>query len=280
MRHIQAHWSADKQEIGGYKFIRKALPQVQRLSVGPFVHLTHSIQTLGDAVVLDDKHYAGIELIDYRFDGDIEHVYGASGLSPNLHLQTTDDGPVEHIRLWAKLNPYFEFDEPAMETIRDIFIPRFRLEDGSIKLLSGTLPVFNQTPGAVYFKDPNALVAHVVVYPGCHMSIDLPDAIEAGFYVMHGQGFISHTDCVYLPGSVGVLKNTNEIQITNPSHENAMQVLVFGGSPIKEELFFRGSYVFHSETALVKAQSEYFKNHEQMRYVTDFLNYPDVIPSN
>lgn len=273
MRHIKAHWSVDKQEIGGYKTVRKVIPQVQKLSIGPFVHLTHSHQLLGDAIVVDERHYAGIELIDYNFSGDIEHIYAGSGCNPNLRTQTTDDGPVNNIRLWSKLSKKHEFDEPYEENIRDIFIPRFRLEDGSIKLIAGVLPAFNQTPGAVRFSDKNALVAHIVIYPGCHMSVDLPEGIEVGFYVISGQGFVSHTDCVYASGDVGVLQNTNEIQITNPSHENWMEVFLFGGSLIKDELFFRGSYVFHSEKSLALAQSEYFANHEDIRFVTEFLSY-------
>lgn len=244
--------------------VRRALPDRERHSVGPWVFLDHfgPFRVVeGDEGVGPHPH-AGIETVTYLLAGRNEHrdsaghegivtAGGAQWMTAGRGIVHSErpltDGATETIQhgiqLWSSLPRALKMMPPRYQRIDAQAIAEKKVRGATIRVVAGEV---TGAKGPAETLVPSFL-AHVSVQPGATIALDVAACLEAAVYVIEGEGAVgpgggeraSAGDLVVYANEGGALA------IANPG-ATALELMVLGGAPAEGPLVFHGPFVMNS----------------------------------
>jgi redox-sensitive bicupin YhaK (pirin superfamily) len=252
--------------------VRRALPDRNRHSVGPWVFLDH----FGPFRVTPGKDgvgahpHAGIETVTYILSGRQQHrdsaghagivaAGGAQWMTAGrgiVHAETpqplTEEEHTLHgIQLWTTLPRALKQMAPRYQNLAADSVPVVRRQGATIRVVGGEL-AGAKGPGEALMP---LVIAHVTVEPGASFDASVPADFEMAAYVIAGKGRFGDE-----AAGVGqlVLWEDGEpaIGFANAGGE-PLEVLVIGGAPAEGPLVFHGPFVMNSVDQVRAAEVAY-----------------------
>ncbi len=266
-RVVEAHLAP----VGTFS-VRRALPDRQRHSIGPWVFLDH----FGPLRVTPGKDgvgphpHAGIETVTYILSGRQQHrdSAGHTGIVNALGAQwmtagrgivhaetplplTEEEHTLHGIQLWTTLPRAKKLMEPRYQNLTADTIPTVSRDGSTVRVVGGEFAGATG-PGETLMP---LLLAHVTLTPGATLDEAVPPGFELAAYVIAGEATIE-----------GVPAKTGELAILNAGAPrlvigNAgsvpLDVLVLGGAPAEGPLVFHGPFVMNSVDQVRAAEIAY-----------------------
>ena len=243
--------------------LRRALPQQQLISLGPFVFLDH-YRHQGPRGIGDRPHpHAGIEVVSYLLEGGVEHrdsMGFRDRLGPGdaqfirtgrgmLHAEQPLGGR-HGLQLWTSLPPELKQVEPSYASLRAAEIPVVVAGGSRLRVVAGRL---NGVQGPMALSG-GALFARLQLEAGATATLE-PDGVpELGVYVLQGQVDIGGTQLA--TGMLGLLGNGTGVRIASIGNEE-VELVLLGGEPVKGEILFAGPFVMDTPERLTKAEQDF-----------------------
>jgi redox-sensitive bicupin YhaK (pirin superfamily) len=225
--------------------------------------------------------HRGFETFTYMIDGQFQHQdnHGGGGLIHDgatqymtagagiLHIETPPEqlvmsGGIFHgIQLWINLPGAKKMISPAYQNLEGGDVTLVASEDGAslIRVIAGevggfTGPGTSQTPMAV---------THITVAPGASVSVPWNPMFNALAYVLAGKGSVGQgsDQAAIKLGNLAVLGAGDRIVFTadhvQDSRDNALEIFLIGGKPIREQVFAYGPFVMNSKEEVIQAMSDF-----------------------
>lgn len=275
-RLIQAHIAP----VGTFS-VRRALPDHQRKSVGPWVFLDHfgpfrvrlGKDGPGEDGVGPHPH-AGIETVTYLLSGRNEHTDSAGhrGIVGPLGAQwmTSGRGIIhaeyprpEHeaemtqhgMQLWTTLPRDKKLMAPRYQRIDANDIPTINRDGVTVRVVAGD---FEHTSGPANVLMPT-LLWHVTLAPNATFEARIPQGHEVAAYVMAGMAAFS--DGLQRLGVGALVVYEDAVGESGISFRNSgitlLDVMVLGGAPAEGPLVFHGPFVMNSIEQVRAAERAY-----------------------
>lgn len=255
--------------------VRRALPDRERHSVGPWVFLDHfgpfKVKPGHDGV--GAHPHAGIETVTYLLSGRNEHrdsaghtgivsAGGAQWMTSGRGIVHAEKPLAENeaeytmhgIQLWTSLPRALKLMAPRYQRIDADAIPTASREGVRVRVVAGELAGASG-PARVLMP---LVLAHVSLDPGAQFETVLDPSFEAAAYVIEGEG--SFDDAHSVRAGIGhlVLWKGNEplLRFSNPGSAK-LEVMVLGGAPAEGPLVFHGPFVMNSAEQVRAAEIAY-----------------------
>ncbi|MEO5694335.1 MAG: pirin family protein [Usitatibacter sp.] len=252
--------------------VRRALPDRQRHSVGPWVFLDHFGPfrvTPGHDGVGPHPH-AGIETVTYLLSGRQQHrdsaghtgivdAGGAQWMTAGrgiIHAETPmplteEEHTVHGIQLWTSLPRAKKLTEPRYQNLTAETVAVSKRQGATIRVVGGTFAGVTG-PGEALMP---LLVAHVTLERGASFEENVPADFEMAAYVIEGEGRFA--DQAAIAGQLAIYaQGEGAIAFTN-SADKALEVLVIGGTPAEGPLVFHGPFVMNNVEQVRAAEVAY-----------------------
>jgi quercetin 2,3-dioxygenase len=262
--------------------VRRAFGGVDLADIDPFIHLDQ----------MGEVHYApgepkgtpwhphrGFETVTYMIDGVMMHQdsHGGGGVitdgdtqwmtagSGILHIETPPEelvvsgGLFHGFQLWVNLPAKDKFLPPRYQDLRGGDVVLLTTPDGGtlIRLVAGELDG-HQGPGSTH--TPIAML-HATLSPGARMQLPWRRDFNALVYVLNGTGSFGEERAQARAGNLAVFGPGDLITVSADEEQESrspeMDVLVLGGSPIREPVAWAGPFVMNTRDELVKAFEDY-----------------------
>lgn len=262
-RLISAVLPAQRVIDDGDMLLWRALPQRDRLSLGPFVFIDHyrhrSRRGIGDA----PHPHAGIEVISYLLEGEVEHrdsegfrdrlgagdaqwIRAGRGM---LHAEQPAGGR-HGLQLWTSLPPEYKLIEPAYASFRRDRIPEFELGDARVRVIAGHI---GDHAGPMATTMPT-LLAHVRLAPGGRTVLPVAEE-ELGLVVLDGQLDLGDGKMLGA-GALAVLTPGDSVEL-RAAVQGPADVALLGGPPVQGQIFFGGPFVMDTPERLRQAKRDF-----------------------
>src|ERR1700712_192553 len=249
----------------GDMLLKRAIPIAGMLdAVGPFVFFDHYRSSSARGIGDRPHPHAGIELISYLLDGEMEHrdsmgfhdrlgpedaqwIRAGRGM---IHAEQPLSGR-HGVQVWAMLPKITRFAEPQYRSWRAAQLPLIQRAGATVRVLAGT--VAGET-GPIIFSLP-ALFAHLRLEPGAAIDISVDPEMQLGAYVLNGavedanSNPIKETEFAHL--SAG-----NTLALENRS-STVSDVILLGGVPAERPILFSGPFVMSTPEEILKAKSDF-----------------------
>lgn len=252
--------TATNEMVGAYK-IKNVLPTRNIRQIDPFLlihHMKPALLKAGENNRIPPHPHAGFEVVTYLLDGsffhrdskgndvvakggDINWMSSGTGLMHSegpSESMVKDGGTIQLLQVWINLPADKKKLDPTFRHYQGSGFPVTENDGSQIKVLIGSLdekksPVVTQTPMFFY---------HIKLKAGKLLTIPVEPADTAALYV--------------LEGSLKVLNETIETgdladfaidgdQLVFTAVKDA-DLIVFGGTPIKEKMVSYGPFVMNS----------------------------------
>lgn len=285
-RVIQAHIAP----VGTFT-VKRALPDQQRKSVGPWVFLDHFGPfrvKLGEGGVGPHPH-AGIETVTYLLSGRNEHTDSAGhrGIVGPLGAQWMTAGRgiihaeyprpeneaemTQHgLQLWTTLPREKKLMAPRYQRIDANDIPTINRDGASVRVVAGD---YEHATGPASVLMPT-LLWHVTLAPNATFTAPIPYGHEVAAYVMDGSAAFSDGLQRLGVGALVVYQNVEDAENEQSSEDAAgdgeiseiafrnsgstpLDVMVLGGAPAEGPLVFQGPFVMNSVEQVRAAERAY-----------------------
>ena len=252
--------------------VRRALPDRNRHSVGPWVFLDH----FGPFRVTPGKDgvgahpHAGIETVTYLLSGRQQHRdsaghvgivarHGAQWMTAGrgiVHAETPmplseEEHTLHGIQLWTTLPRALKSMAPRYQNLGADTVPVVEREGATIRVVGGEL-AGSKGPGEALMP---LVLAHATVAPGASLAVEVPAAFEMGAYVIEGEGRFGESTAQ--AGELVLWQGQGEtVAFDNPG-AGALEVLLLGGAPAEGPLVFHGPFVMNSVDQVRAAEIAY-----------------------
>jgi len=285
-RVIQAHIAP----VGTFT-VKRALPDQQRKSVGPWVFLDHFGPfrvKLGEGGVGPHPH-AGIETVTYLLSGRNEHTDSAGhrGIVGPLGAQWMTAGRgiihaeyprpeneaemTQHgLQLWTTLPRDKKLMAPLYQRIDANDIPTINRDGASVRVVAGD---YEHATGPASVLMPT-LLWHVTLAPNATFTAPIPYGHEVAAYVVGGSAAFSDGLQRLGVGALVVYQNVENAENEQSSEDAAgdgeiseiafrnsgntpLDVMVLGGAPAEGPLVFQGPFVMNSVEQVRAAERAY-----------------------
>lgn len=252
--------------------VRRALPDRDRHSVGPWVFLDH----FGPFRVTPGKDgvgahpHAGIETVTYLLSGRQEHrdsaghagivaAGGAQWMTAGrgiIHAETprplTEEEHTLHgIQLWTSLPRALKQMQPRYQNLAADSVAVAQRGGAIVRVIGGEL-MGARGPAEALMP---LVVAHVTLQPGATFEAPVPADFEMAAYLIEGRGRFGEAD-----GEAGELVlfdgQAPALAFANPG-PGPLEVLVLGGTPAEGPLVFHGPFVMNSVDQVRAAEIAY-----------------------
>jgi hypothetical protein len=252
--------------------VRRALPDRQRHSVGPWVFLDHfgpfRVKPGHDGV--GPHPHAGIETVTYLLSGRQQHrdsaghtgivnAGGAQWMTAGrgiIHAETPlplteEEHTVHGIQLWTTLPRTLKNSAPRYQNLTADTVAVARRGGATVRVVGGTFAGVTG-PGETLMP---LVVAHVQLEPGAKFAEAVPAGFEMAAYVIAGEGRFGEArahagELVLWEGTEG------DIAFSNPGTA-PLDVLVIGGTPAEGPLVFHGPFVMNNVEQVRAAEIAY-----------------------
>ena len=271
MREVERIITSQIAPVGTFS-VRRALPDHDRRSVGPWVFLDHfgpfRIKPGEDGV--GPHPHAGIETVTYLLSGRNRHrdsaghegIVSAGGaqwmtagrgiIHAEASIAESDEEMTMHgIQLWTSLPRALKLSVPRYQRILATDIPEIGLPGAKVRVVAGT---FDSQTGPANVLMP-LLLWHVNLFPGAPFAVLPPAGFEVAAYVISGDTLVGGQaaragQLVVFADSDGAIKLVNEGTV-------AADILVLGGAPAEGPLVFHGPFVMNSVEQIRHAERAY-----------------------
>jgi redox-sensitive bicupin YhaK (pirin superfamily) len=244
--------------------VRRALPDRERHSVGPWVFLDHFGPfrvAEGDEGVGPHPH-AGIETVTYLLTGRNGHrdsaghegivtAGGAQWMTAGRGIVHSErplaDGSgevIQHgIQLWISLPRALKMMPPRYRRIDAESIAEARSPGARVRVIAGEVA---GVKGPAETLMP-VFLAHVSVDPGATAAFDVAACHEAAAYVIDGEGgFGPAGGAKAATGHLVVFANEGGALAIANAGAKPLEVMLLGGAPAEGPLVFHGPFVMNS----------------------------------
>src|SRR3954471_1476585 len=266
----------------GFK-VRRATAGLDLSWADPFLMLDHmgAVEYApGEAKGAPDHPHRGFETVTYMLDGRLRHLdsHGGGGIltagatgwmaagSGVVHSEMPtqellDGGGLFHgFQLWVNLPSEQKWLDPRYQDLEGKDLGLVASEDAGavVRLIAGSLggvhgPGDTQTP---------ITYAHATLAPGARLRTAWRPEFNALVYIVSGRGAIGAERRPIHEGQIAVLGPGEAIEVrADPAQDArntaAMDVLLLGGLPIREQIAWYGPFVMNTRDELVQAVEDY-----------------------
>lgn len=272
---IEQRLKANAREVDGFA-VGRALPQVHRRSVGPFVFVDHiGPSRLAPGQGLDVRPHPHINLatVTYLFEGEFLHrdsLGNEQVIQPGainwmvagrgiVHSERTPPaerqaGPKLHgIQLWVALPQASEEVEPSFKHHPAAALPELDFEGVKLRVLLGS--AFGQiSPVNVYSP---MFYVEAQLQPGAKLML-APDYAERAFYGVEGTVLVSNTasggDQSLTRHDLAVFREGTSVEITAIT---AARFMLLGGAALDGPRYIWWNFVSHSKDRIKQAADQW-----------------------
>jgi redox-sensitive bicupin YhaK (pirin superfamily) len=281
-RAIRKVVTAPKQLEGEGFQVRRPFPHVDFRDSDPFLLLDHlgAVEYApGEAKGAPWHPHRGFETVTYIMDGAFAHhdSTGGGGLIANGSTQWMtagagilhDEMPTEElitkgglfhgVQLWVNLPSTLKMTPPRYQDIAADRVALLSSDDGGvlIRLIAGELDG-HAGPGATW--TPITYV-HATIAPGSRLQLPWNPQFNALVYVLSGNGKVGEEGIDIREGQMAAFGDgdalTVEASQTQDARSPNLDVLVLGGRPIREPVFFHGPFVMNTREEIMDAIKDY-----------------------
>lgn len=271
-RHVKDHWYVKYDEVG-FPSIQKGwvLPVERWKDFDPFILMAEDWFKRG---TFSDHPHRGFQTVTYVVDGRLEHIDNAGGretLEPGdvqymnagwaaRHAEEGVEDDIAHtLQLWLNLPKHLKKTDTTYQNIYRDDAPVVNVEGGSVKVFSGDIAGVTGPMNSVV---PITL-SEICLSEGATYVHRLPETHNAFFYVLSGDMNFGENEVKLKKHGVGTLtfneegnkENISEFVIKANSRRS--KVLVYSGTPIKEEIVPYGPFVMNTMEEIKQAYRDY-----------------------
>jgi len=262
--------------------VRRAFAGVDLAQLDPFVHLDQMGEVdyaPGEPKGTPWHPHRGFETVTYMIDGTFQHQdsTGGGGLITNgdtqwmtagsglLHIEAPPEdlvasgGLFHGFQLWVNLPRAAKWNEPRYQDLRADRVALVASPDGGalVRIIAGDIgghvgPGSTHTPIAV---------AHITLAPGAQVRLPWRRDFNALVYALAGRGTVGPKHWPLDEGELAVFGPGDVITIAaapqGDSRASELDVLVLGGTPIREPVAWQGPFVMNTRTELVEAFEDF-----------------------
>jgi redox-sensitive bicupin YhaK (pirin superfamily) len=262
--------------------VRRAFAEIDLRLADPFLLLDHlgAVEYApGEAKGAPDHPHRGFETVTYMMDGELEHrdSNGGGGLITDGATQWMTAGagivhsemPTEQIvskgglfhgvQLWINLPKTEKLTPPKYQDLDADRVVLLASEDGGalVRLIAGDLAQ-HRGPGTT--RSP-ITYAHASVSPGARLQVPWRRDFNALVYVLAGRGAIGADHRPINEGQLAVLGDGDVLTVScDPEQESrspALEILLMGGKPIREQISWYGPFVMNTREEIIQAVDDY-----------------------
>jgi len=257
--------------------VRRAFAGVDLRDLDPFIHMDQmgEVEYAPFEPKGTDWHpHRGFETVTYIIDGAFQHQdsHGGGGLITNgatqwmtagsgiLHIETPPEdlvvrgGTFHGIQLWVNLPAKSKLAPPRYQNLEGDQVALLSSPDGGaiVRLIAGDVGG-HRGPGSTHTP---ITVAHVTVSAGARATVPWRTDFNALAYVLAGSGTVGVEKRPVTVGELAVFGTGDSITVDGGAGEN-LDVLLLGGSPIREPVAAYGPFVMNTKAELIKAFDDY-----------------------
>jgi len=273
---------ASKMLEGAGFEVRRAFVGVDLSLVDPFLLLDHlgAVEYApGEAKGAPDHPHRGFETVTYMMDGELEHrdSNGGGGLITDgatqwmtagagiVHSEmpteqiVTKGGLFHGVQLWVNLPKVQKWTPAEYQDLEADQVALIASDDAGafVRLIAGDLGD-HQGPGRT--RTP-ITYGHVTVSPGARLQLPWRPEFNALVYVLAGRGAVGPERRPIVAGQMAVLGGGEFVTIVGEakqdSHSPALEALVLGGRPIREQVAWHGPFVMNTREEIFQAIEDY-----------------------
>jgi redox-sensitive bicupin YhaK (pirin superfamily) len=262
--------------------VRRAFTEIDLGLADPFLLLDHmgAVEySPGEAKGAPDHPHRGFETATYMLDGELEHrdSNGGGGLITNgatqwmtagagiVHSEmpteqiVTKGGLFHGIQLWVNLPKAQKWSPSAYQDIEADKVVLLTSEDGGalIRLIAGDLGG-HEGPGGT--RTP-ITYAHVSLSPDARLRLPWCTDFNALIYVLAGSGAAGPERRPIAEGQLAVMGEGDLVTITadpiQDSPSPVLELLLLGGTPIREDIAWHGPFVMNTRDEIHQAIQDY-----------------------
>ena len=272
MRKVDRILHSQVAPVGTF-IVRRALPDVERKSIGPWVFLDHfgpfRVKPGDDGV--GAHPHAGIETVTYLLSGRNRHrdsggnigIVGPGGaqwmtagrgvIHAEAPIADNESEQTMHgIQLWTTLPRAMKMMPPRYQRIEASAIPEVALPGGKLRVVAGS---FGPQVGPAEVLMP-LLLWHLTLQSGARLDAAIPAGFELGAYVIAGQSSFGD-GAAAVAGELAVFDNADgDISVANGGDGDA-ELMLLGGAPAQGPLVFHGPFVMNSIEQVRYAERAY-----------------------
>lgn len=267
-RKVKEHWYVEYEEAA-FPFIQKGwvLPTGRWNDFDPFILMAEDWFKRG---AFADHPHRGFQTVTYVIDGRLEHIDNGGGrdiLEPGdvqymnagwaaRHAEEGVEHDIAHtLQLWLNLPKHQRKTKTSYQNVYSEEAPVVSFEGGTIKVFAGEVAGVN---GPLESVVPITMT-EISLDKGATYNLNIPETHNAFLYVLggdiefgedlvnlkkHGVGLLSYNE----KGDAG---KGSELQIK--SNSRRAKILVYSGTPIKEEIVPYGPFVMNTMEEIQEA---------------------------
>ena len=257
------------KDIGGFE-VRRALPSIERRSIGPFVFFDQmgpATFTAGNGVDVRPHPHIGLSTLTWLIEGEIMHRDSLGSEQPIrpgevnwmtagrgiVHSERTPDDKRDAphnlfgLQVWLALPKEHEETEPTFQHYKSNEIPRIEQNGVVIQLVAGE--AWGQRSPVKVFSE--TLYADIALPAGERFALST-ETPERGLYIM--QGAVSLAGETFSAGSLLVLNPGREavVEAAQPA-----RVALIGGAPLDGRRHLWWNFVSSSKERLEQAKTDW-----------------------
>jgi redox-sensitive bicupin YhaK (pirin superfamily) len=262
--------------------VRRAFAGISLSELDPFIHLDQMGEVEyapGEPKGTAWHPHRGFETVTYIIDGTFEHQdsHGGGGTITNgdtqwmtagggiLHIERPPEalvasgGLFHGLQLWVNLPRALKSAPPRYQDLRAGEAALLTSSDGGalVRVIAGEVGA-HRGPGSTY--TPMAML-HATVSPGAQLRLPWRADFNALVYVLSGAGTVGADRRRVRTGQLAVLGRGAVITVSGADHQEsrhpALDVVVLGGTPIREPVAWAGPFVMNTRAEVLLAYEDF-----------------------
>ncbi|HTK67312.1 MAG TPA: pirin family protein [Pseudonocardia sp.] len=262
--------------------VRRAFAGVDLSALDPFVHMDQMGEVEyapGEPKGTPWHPHRGFETVTYIIDGIFEHAdsHGGGGVITNgdtqwmtagsglLHIERPPEqlvlsgGLFHGIQLWVNLPKAAKWIEPSYQDLRAGASALLASADGGalVRVIAGDV-AGHRGPGSTH--TPMTML-HATISPGATLRLPWRPDFNALVYVLSGAGSIGRDERPISTGQLAVFGPGETITVAGAQHQQsnhpALDLLVLGGTPIREPVAWGGPFVMNTKAEVRQAFEDF-----------------------
>jgi redox-sensitive bicupin YhaK (pirin superfamily) len=262
--------------------VHRAFAGVDLSLLDPFIHMDQMGEVEyapGEPKGTAWHPHRGFETVTYMLDGVFDHQdsNGGGGSITNgdtqwmtagggiLHIEKPPEwlvqagGLFHGIQLWVNLPKAQKLVDPRYQDLRAGQVGLLTTADAGalIRVIAGAVGGV-KGPGSTY--TPMSMV-HATLAPGAKMTLPWRRDFNALVYVLAGSGKVGAERRAVQSGQLAVLGAGDDVLVSadrsQDSRHPSLEVLVLGGSPIREPVAWGGPFVMNTRAEVIAAFEDF-----------------------
>jgi quercetin 2,3-dioxygenase len=272
IRNVKDHWYVQYEEAM-FPAIQKGwvLPPNRWMDFDPFILMAEDWFKRG---TFSDHPHRGFQTITYVIDGRLEHIDNGGGrdiLEPGdvqymnagwaaRHAEEGVEDDIAHtLQLWLNLPKDLKNTETSYQNVYSEEAPVVNVDGGSVKVFSGDIA---GVKGPLNSVVPITLT-EISLEKGASYTLQLPETHNAFLYVLSGDLEFGDNKVALKKHGVATLtydedgSEQNQSDLLIKSNSRRSRVLVYSGTPIREEIVPHGPFVMNTMEEIRQAYRDF-----------------------